>query len=122
MIAIVLSSLVGQLAIVILILWVIFRVARKVGYRRGWAWSLVSISLLLAVIGHLGDDLLGGYLLNSVRREFRETFKLNLGELVALTVVHFAFSPFTLSVIPLLYCSFRKWPHEIREKDVDVFG
>jgi hypothetical protein len=112
-----LSSMIADIAILAVILLMVLRVVRKAGYRRGREWGLVGISLVLGILGYLLNDL-ATYWLGFVGR----AYNLSFGELATLTVVNFAFSPFMLCVLPLLYYSFRKWPIETRASDADVFG
>jgi|AraplaMF_Col_mMF_1032025.scaffolds.fasta_scaffold00012_99 hypothetical protein len=117
MIALGLSGYVTQLAILGLILWVVFRVVRKAGYRRRQAWGLVSVSLLLAVVGKLVESyVVMSFDWVSRARDFTSV------ELATYTVVEFIFSPFVLAMVPLLFCSFRTWPVETQASNADVFG
>jgi hypothetical protein len=111
------SSIVGELVIAAIILWMVFRVVRKAGYHKGRAWGLVGISLLLTVAGHWLE-----YLISSSLDLVGHALILNFGELAILTTMHVIFSPCTLTVLPLLYYSFRKWPVETHASDADVFG
>jgi hypothetical protein len=120
MIAFALASLSGQIAIVAFILWTMFRFLRKAGYRRGQAWGRVCISVLFAMLGLVLNDLgfswfdLPGRMINSP--------SLATGNFAVFAAIQFACSPFTLCAIPMLYCSFRKWPIETHSREADVFG
>ena len=111
------SYLIGQLTIVGLIIWLVFRVLRKAGYRRGRTWKWVCLSILGATLGAVGDDLF------AVWSDLgRRVDNLTFGDLTILTLAHIVLSPYTLGIAPLLYGTFRKWPNEIQASDVDVFG
>lgn len=116
MVALGAAGTIGELATLAIVLWMVFRVVRKAGFRRPQAWKTVAISLLLAVTG----DLVGNYL--GIALDWASHARnFTIPELAAYTAVSFVLSPFTLGIVPLLYYSFRRWPVEIRASDADVF-
>ena len=109
-------DLAGRAAILGFLLWPAFRLARKVGYSRKYAWLLCAVSAGCA----LGTLVLDTYLARDLDH-FAKVITYFPPVLVAF-LGRIVFSPFAAGVVPFIYLTFQKWPLEVRATQPEIFG
>src|SRR5690348_10119115 len=105
---------VAQIASGSLIAWPIYRIARRVGYRKVQAWAFVACSIALSV---------AGLVLYAVAADHGWLFNAATPlQLLGTAATNFAFTSSTLVIVPTLYLSFKKWPLELQRRETEIFG
>jgi len=106
----------AQATTVAFVLWPIFRIVRKAGYGRRYAWFLciacAACSCAMSMLGY--EAAVHGWRAGMTRTA--------PGDLVLIGAMQFALSPFTFLILPVIYFTFQKWPLEGRDKEADIFG